>query len=1427
MKTPFLVLSFHFCALWAVGQHPEISFEKLSVQQGLADHSTNCVTQDRKGFMWIGGINGLYKYDGYKFTYFKNQPGCKDCPSFKNVFSILEVESGLLWILSDAGITIFDPESEKSVLVYSFLRDSPHGRYNVKFDMIKDSEGNIWASGLTGLIKISLKSSLKKAPGIEMLSNSNVDETFNIESIQLSDQNFGPDNSVSSFLEDIHGNIWIGCAEGLYIKCKGDQSFLRLDKGANHGTFQTVNYLSSIIQINDNSFLLASYDGLYFLTNVKIAFSNTSPDISKLKFTLNQIKGGQRAISLAMDRNKNYILGTDKELYLIKGDFETGKLNFESLYQSLTDPQDAGYDKELRDIFEDRSGMIWVAHDYFGLSRFNLIQSQFVYYKNLVTNYFTSTDINPIYIDHEGNLWVGTFGGGLYKIPKERNVAFRYDLGIPRNNIVAMQLSSPGVFWIGMFPGLLEFDSKTGKFRDPLPDTKIANNLRGTSVWDMLKDGDNMYIATISGLFAYSIKHKIIKQFSFNKNDTSLDDFNTVISLIKMRNGEIWAGTTFNGINRINFSPQNDSLSLTPVITNTEMVNNGISISERKRIYEDSKGFLWLTNFSGLHNIDLKTHKVKHFRLFKNIDFPEVWSIVEDDHYNLWLGTHVGLCRFDVTTGKTKVFEQDNGLPILVHGQNSVFKDERGRLYFGGIGGFYSFHPDSLRTNDSVPSIVITEFRLSNKLVPLNSSKDAILAKNISYSHFIELQHDQNDISFEFAALDYNQPLKNKYAYRLEGYQDEWVESDAKNRIASYTNLDPGTYTFRVIGSNNDEVWNQEGTNLVVLIHRPWWGTTLAWILYVVLFIGLIGSYIRWRLQEFNKEKIYLEKLVHERTQQIEEQKEEILLQKEKIVGQIHILEDQNQKIIELDELKTRFFTNISHEFRNPLSMIQNPVEELLEDPRQSEKQKKKLNLVRRNSQRMLHLVNQLLDISKMDSSNMKLELAEGDATNYLRLVATGFSSLAETKSIRYEMRFPEKIYICWFDGDKLEKIAANLLSNAFKFTPEGGEIFITAQYIFNKETITTPVLTFSITDSGIGIPAERIEKIFDRFYQVESSVKQEGGGTGIGLSIARDMARLMHGDVTVSSELCKGSTFAVRIPLGLLHLKESEFVLLKSIPESIVHTPILAENYLDSYNGESKKESNDNLPVLLIVEDSRDIRLQLSESFSQDYTILEAIDGVAGFKKATEKIPDLVITDLMMPRMDGKELCFKLKNDENTCHIPVIMLTAKNTSKDKITGFESGADDYIPKPFQMAELKARVVNLLEQRKKLRERFSREVTLQPSELSITPLDEKFLNKAISIVEKHIDEEGFDLTEFRKEMNMSRSTLFRKLHALTGQSPTEFIRTIRLKRAARLLKQHFGNITQVSLEVGFSNLSYFNRSFKKIFGISPVKYAKGN
>jgi signal transduction histidine kinase/DNA-binding response OmpR family regulator len=539
------------------------------------------------------------------------------------------------------------------------------------------------------------------------------------------------------------------------------------------------------------------------------------------------------------------------------------------------------------------------------------------------------------------------------------------------------------------------------------------------------------------------------------------------------------------------------------------------------------------------------------------------------------------------------------------------------------------------------------------------------------------------------------------------------------------------------------------------------------------------------------------------------------------------------QLLAEIDVLKSRMFSNISHEFRTPLTLILGPLDEMIEEGESKRPSAKTLKMMQRNASRLLSLVNQMLDLSKMDAGKLKLELVEDDVVQALRTIILSFSSLAEQKHIHFEYIVPDHPCITWFDPDKLEKIVNNIISNAFKFTPGNGTVIVDASLSSVSKVMIKPpfacedpVLHLSVKDTGKGIPQDHLQKIFDRFHQVEGTSEIEQIGTGIGLALTKELLELMHGKITVESTLSRGSNFKIYLPLGKSHLKENEFILLKARDTTGKKRETLYEEMVSLPHEESElyAEGKETHPLVLVVDDHPDIRTHIRQKLLK-FRVLEAGDGSVGMDIATEHVPDLIVTDLMMPNMDGVEFCKKLKTDERTSHIPVIMLTAKASVENRIEGLETGADDYITKPFNMKELLTRINNLIDQRRKLRERFSREVTLQPKDIAITSADEKFLNRTIEIIEKNLGDGEFDVAALREEIGLSHMQLFRKLKALTDQAPGDFIRTIRLKRAAQLMEKKFGNIAEITYEVGFNNLSYFARCFKEMFGMLPSEYMK--
>ena len=662
-----------------------------------------------------------------------------------------------------------------------------------------------------------------------------------------------------------------------------------------------------------------------------------------------------------------------------------------------------------------------------------------------------------------------------------------------------------------------------------------------------------------------------------------------------------------------------------------------------------------------------------------------------------------------------------------------------------------------------------------------------MLSKVISETDEIELPYSDNILSFGFALLDYNAPEKNLYAYKLEGFNSDWVQLGTKREIM-FTGLSPGKYNLKVKGSNSDGVWNKNYASLKIIITPPWWRTLWAYSLYVLIFIT--GMY--WmRRYELNRIRLRND------------------LKLEKV---------ETDTLRNLDQMKSRFFANISHEFRTPLTLILGQIENIMSSDIDVQK-KGKLQVANRNARRLMKLINQLLDLSKLEAGSMEFDAEQHNIVSFLKNLFYSFESLAETKNIKLIFDSVSEKIIMVFDPDKMEKIFYNLISNALKFTSAGGEIIVSIKIM------ELSFVKISIKDSGIGIPADRTDKIFDRFYQVDSSQTREYEGTGIGLALTKELIELHKGKIEVNSKEGEGTEFIIILPYNNLKSTSIE-----------IYEPSISNNFENVDNPDIQDDSSEDTfyqteikskqqEIILIVEDNPDVRAYTIEHLEKDYKVLEAVNGEDGILKASDSIPDLIITDVMMPKMNGYEFSKKIRTEEKTSHIPIIMLTAKGTLNDRIEGLETGIDAYITKPFSVKELTATVKNLINQRKQLRKRFSKATIIKPSEVSAVSSDQVFLEKTIVIIEKHFEDENFSVDKLASEIGMSLSQLNRKLNALIDQPAGKLIRTFRLQRAAELLIKNAGNVSEICFRVGFNDQGYFSKTFRKQFGCSPLEYKK--
>lgn len=850
--------------------------------------------------------------------------------------------------------------------------------------------------------------------------------------------------------------------------------------------------------------------------------------------------------------------------------------------------------------------------------------------------------------------------------------------------------------------------------------------------------------------------------------------------------GAIWIGTESDGLFRLDTA----SLRITKF---SFRANDTASLAHRYVITicpdpHAPERYLWVGTYGGgLCRLDKTTGMFRRFNERSGLPSNVINAILPDRHGNLWISSNHGLWRLEPRALQFRSYDTFDGLQGLEFNRYEAFAAPDGRMFFGGTEGANVFDPDGIMENGHIPSVVFTDLKVRNRsVVP---STGGMLTKSITHSEQIEVPSDVNVLTFEFAALDFSNPRKNLFSTMMQGFEKEWSAPSTK-RTVTYTNLDPGEYTLIVRGSNDDGVWNMEGARMTVVILPPWYRTWWAYLLYIILIVTALLIVRRYELRRIRL-------------------KDELALQ-----------QSRTEQLQEVDRMKMRFFQNISHEFRTPLTLILGPLDKLLARvPEETER--RDLRTMRRNANRLLRLINQLLDISKLEAGGMALQASRSDLIAFVRGVTMSFHSLAERKEIFLDISdVPGPLFV-YFDRDKLEKVLVNLLGNAFKFTTENGEVQVLIGVEGNADAGAGEV-SITVRDTGIGITPEKLPHIFDRFYQADAGSTRAHEGTGIGLSLVKELVSLHRGTVTAESRPGEGSRFIVRLKLGRAHLSDAEIVESPFAPAEIsAQQRVEAETETDELMLPAELAENDTRPLLLVIEDHPDVRAFIRIELSGAYRVAEAFDGGEGIARAKELVPDLVISDVMMPVKDGYEVCAELKQTDATSHIPVILLTAKAASKDRISGLETGADDYLVKPFESAELLVRVKNLIENRRRLREKFGKEVmTLAPDEIAVTPKEQVFLARVKSVVEERMSDENFTVEQLADALHMSYTQLHRKLKAVTDLSANQFIRSLRLQRAMAILKQRGASVSETAYQVGFSSPSYFTKCFAEQFGIAP-------
>lgn len=1342
-----------------------LKFKHFSSKEGLSQSSVIAILQDRKGYFWFGTRDGLNKYDGHTFKIYRYNS--QDSCSLSNniIRSLYEDDLGNLWIGTLNGLNKYVPEEDNFIRITHTTNDEKNKTNNEIWSITSEDKENLWLGTNFGLVKFNIKN--KKAAHFIHENNNSL---FNI--------------NIRALLKTTDGNLWVCTTQNIAVFNPKTDS-IRHYEYPKSSSFKerNQNYIPAIYEDSDANLWLGSENGLAIFDKKQDVFKTFKIESNEINVITDEIR------TIHQDYLNNLWVGTYKGLYIVKGDKS-------SILNIVHDDNDTTSlsQNSIYKIIEDSRGDIWIGTYAGGV---NYYDRSFDLFKNISSGTNNSKlnykVVSSIIEDPDANLWIATEGGGINFFNKKTG-KFNYFThqkanlnSLSANNVKSMIRTRSGNFWIGTHDGGLNFFNpkkkpyKFKKFINKPNDTKSLSNNRVISLFE---DGrNNIWIGTSGGglnLFNNKTQSiirvkdslKVVGNLIYTISKTSKKN----ILLIGGNKGLAQIDIDTYAIKQIQYKKKHDSDVISTVLC----------------VYEDHFENLWIgTEGDGLYYFNSVTNGSVKYGISQGLPNEVIYGILPDDDNNIWLSTNYGLSRFDLKTHKFKNFDESDGLQSNEFNNGAYLKTKSGELMFGGANGLNYFKPTNIVENTFIPTVDIYSLKVSNK--PFLKITDSVIN--------VTLKHNQNDFSLDFIALSFSQPTKNNYAYKLEGFDPEW-NFIGNNKMATYTNLDEGKYTFRVKASNNDGLWNEKGASLKITILPAPWKTWWAYSLYLLATLTLV---------------YYLRKLTITRI------KEKNELKREKL---------EKEQLEQVNQLKLRLFTNISHDFRTPLTLIAGPVEQLLKLKNNNTVIKRNLETIQRNTNILLQLINELLDFRKNESGKLELYASKNDIIPFVENIKLSFEELALQQNITYNFTYTKDATEVWFDKIKMKKILFNLLSNAFKFTSKNNKISLHISTVLNDniDLSMDKLVKIDITNYGKVIPKEHIEFIFDRFYQLD----QQGveSGTGIGLSLTKSLVELHKGKITVSSSEEDGTCFSVLLPLGKAHLLDRECVneIEKNTKNEIFDKPIYVQKEIRSQEIDAETielEFDKNRSTLLIVEDNVEVRNFIKNIFISKYNIFESENGKNGIEIAKDKPIDLIISDIMMPIMDGFELSKQLKSNIRTSHIPIILLTAKTSLIHREEGYRTGADAYITKPFDATILEVRVDNLLKSRQSLISKFKKDIILKPKELTITSADEQFLEKAIKVVEDNISDSEFNVYAFTDQMHMSRSVLFRKLKALTDQSITTFIRTIKLKRAGQLLAQTKMNVSEVAYEVGFNDLKYFRKCFKKLFNEVPSDYRNKN
>lgn len=1344
-------------------QRPKLSFKHFNLAQGLSSSTVEVIFQDSRGFVWVGTRDGLNRYDGNEVLVFKNDTKDPHSISDNYVTTIIEDHNHNLWIGTTNGLNCFDPKQ------FVFKRYKHHQAGSLSHNYITSiaerENGKLWIATLGG--------------GVNVLETNTDKFTYLTAKTKALKSDF-----VNSLFIDVNKQVFVGTEVGLQ-KLENDNTFQFSDLEINKIVKKKAVSIKVIKQDKGGNLLLGTNEDGLLLYNYELK----SFRLFQHNETNPQSLGSNLVRSIGVAQSGSIWVGC------INGGlnlFDPISGNFYNYQNDPNDPKSLSQ-RTVSAILTDNQANLWVGTHRGGVNIFMPNESKFIHHKQENNaNSLSYNDVKSFCEDKNGNIWIGTDGGGLnlYNRKSGNYTHFKYNPAnkatIASNEILDIFEDKKGNLWLSTWGGGLNKYNENGAFTR-FKTSENPESISSNYVQKTFEDSKgSLWIATyFGGLNKYNPQNQTFTRFVSGKNGSQISGKN-IVSITEDKQGNIWAGTDDGGLNRIDANTQNIS----------HYFDKEEKMPDLRILFVDSRGKLWLGQ-KGLFLYDKTLDKFQVFPKNEALSNEFIKGIVEDEKGNLWISTSTGIKELNPKNETIYNYNFSDDPKGQEFEANAALRTKDGEIFLGGINGYHTFFLKDMTTAKFDPKLYFTDFQIFNKRVR-PSDDDSPMAIDISFLDELNLSHQQSTFTLGFSSLNFSSFENNQFKYKLDNWDQDWI-TVGNQKKANYTNVKAGTYTFMLMSANNAGTWSTQTKTLKITINPPFYET---WWFQLAVLSFL--SFVVYRVYIFRK---------HQTIQKLQEASKE-----------------------EMHQIQLQFFTNISHEFRTPLSLILGPLEKL-QQMEASASSKNYYKIIHRNATRLMSLINELMDFRKAESGMLKLNVMSGSLFSFLEELTEEFEEIAHEKRIKFEFLGNNQAKESWFDRQILEKIVINLLSNAFKYTNENGKITLTLldslenhQMRFSNsleipnEYQAKQYKYISVADNGLGISSESIPKLFERYYRKSDSHL----GSGIGLAFVKSLTIKHKGKISVYSERGKGTEIIVCIPTAKEDYTEGElWVKNNTMTVSLDNMEPNYDNHLQKnhFTNSPKEPFEVQKPVILIVEDNLELSSFLKNNLDKTYHIVVAKDGQEGFEMAKSNFPNLIISDIMMPVMNGIELCKRIKNDRETNHIPFVILTAKGGIQSKLEGVESGADYYFEKPLSVDLLELTLRNIFNQKSRLKEKLLKDHHTDIKEMVHDAKLKKFMDELIGTIESQLTNPEMNIDSICVEIGMSRTNLYNKIKGLTGQSIGDFIRTIRLRKAAQLLTEGEMSITEVMFCVGIQTQSYFTKVFKNEFGKTPSQFLR--